>query len=337
MTEFDYEQAIASYEKEKLQEEFNRNLAAMKHLVLACEAFADYIPQKIARDEQFAAEERYNLENRRQFVKATREKLEKTGHLTKKCKSVYEEEKAAVRETDRRIASDLYFKNHASSLVHGRKIQINPPPGKENAAPSFYEFTEKDKRNLEKAIATIINCKRYASVDKSPNISEQMAAYAEKDEMLYRYDHAKSMDIITSQQNDFVSLDFNIRKHDESDRKNVINAFETISNAGRKLMKARCSLNGIQYEAYLQEQKTKDAELIYDQQEAIDFPTRKEKVVAAFKNASEYMSGQIVAAYEKIKNKVQTASANKKEKDSIPANRVIIASAITAKRKNKEL
>jgi len=314
MTENDYEQMIASYEQRKLQEEYNQNLAAMRHLVAACEAFAEYIPNKIARDEQFATAEHDNLEKRRLFVKATRNKLERTGYLTKKNKTAYEEEKAIVRETERRIAADLYFKKHAASLVHGRKIQIPPLPGRENANPSFYEFTEKDRKSLETAIQKIINCDKYAKVDKSPDISEQMSSYSEQDETLYRYDSVKSMEIITSQQNDISLLSSSIRRYDGSDKKSLIDAIETIDRAGRKLMMARASLNGIQYEAHLNEQKTKDAEIMYDQQEALDFPTRKEKIAAGFKNASEYMSGKIAAIYGKIKDKIQeTSRGNDKE------------------------
>jgi len=326
MAETDYEQMIALYEQNKLQEEYNTNLAAMRHLVTACAAFAGYIPNKIARDEQFAAAEHDDLENRRQFVKATRKKLEKTGHLTKKNKSAYEEEKAFVRDTDRRIAEDIYFKEHAASLVRGGKVQIPPLPGREDSSPSFYEFTEQDKKNLEKAINTILNHNKYAGVDKSPDISEQMSAYAEQDEMLYRYDPVKSMDIITSQLNDLSMLFNRVRRYDGNDKKSITDALETVSKAGRRLMMARASLNGIQYNAYLEGQKKKDAELIYDQQEALDFPTCKEKIAAGFKTASEYMCGRVAAVYGKIKDGMQNASHGAdKESEPVLVSKVKLA------------
>ncbi len=326
MAETAYEQMIAQYEQNKIQEEYNMNLSAMKHLAMACAAFAGYIPNKIARDEQFATMEHDDLENRRQFVKAMRKKLEKTGHLTKKSKATYEEEKAFVRDTDRRIAEDIYFKKHASSLVHGGKVQIPPLPGREYTSPSFYEFTEQDKKNLEKAINTILNHNKYATVDKSPDISEQMSAYAEQDEMLYRYDPVKSMDIITSQQNDLSMLFNRIRRYDGNDKKSIIDALETINKAGRRLMMARAALNGIQHEAYLEGQRKKDTEVIYDQQEALDFPTRKEKIASGFKNASEYMCGRVAAVYGKIKDRAQNASYDvDKENKPVLADTVKLA------------
>lgn len=296
---------LSDYQLAIRQEEFNRKLAAMTHLIRASEGLVDSITERIASDDKYQKTITPDLNISTDYVNATRKRLETEKYLSKKTKDQYETEKEFVRETSRRIRINTRFKKTITPYVKDGKLglrEVTPTPennGERKASGEVFHFTKEDREKIESAIKIIINNEHFKEVNKNPDISEYMSEYQKQDKSLDVYDKINSMEIITGQQNELSTISGGLRNYPENDKTDA--AFRTISEMGRKLMRARLSVNGINAETHIPENREKDAELRYDQREAVEFPTRKEKIASAFKEATSYASGGAVAVYNSAK------------------------------------